>query len=131
MKLLIRWLITAIALFVAALAIPGIEIADNRAFIAVAATAAILGLLNAFLRPILAFLACGFIILTLGFGLLFVNALVLWLSSWVSQNWFGIGFVVDGFWPAFWGSIVVSIVSFFLSLFVYDEPQSDTIVQSR
>lgn len=121
MKVIIRWLITAIALFVATLLVPGISIEGNSGFVAVAITAAILGLLNAYLRPLLAFLACGLVILTLGFGLLIINAGTLWLSSWISQNWFGIQFVVDGFWPAFWGGIVVSVVSFFLSIFAYDE----------
>lgn len=122
MKLLLRWLITAIALVVAVLVIPGIELTGTNAFVAVAVTAAILGLLNAFLRPILAFMACGLVVVTLGFALLFINALVLWLASWIAQNWFNIGFVIDGFWPAFWGGIVISVVSFFLSMFVYDEP---------
>jgi len=39
----------------------------------------------------------------------------LWLASWLAQNVLGVGFIVDGFWPALWGSIVVSLVSFFLS----------------
>lgn len=121
MKLLIRWLITAIALFMATLLVPGISIEGDSAFVAVAITAAILGLLNAFLRPLLAFLACGLVVLTMGFALLVINAGTLWLSSWMSQNWFGIEFVVDGFWPAFWGGIVVSVVSFLLSIFAYDE----------
>ncbi len=131
MKLLIRWLITAIALFVATLIVPGISIESDRAFIAVAITAAILGLVNAFLRPVLAFLACGFIVLTLGIGLLFINAGTLWLSSWISQEWFNIAFIVDGFWPAFWGGIVVSIVSFLLSIFAYDEPKKGKAVAVR
>lgn len=123
MKLLIRWIITAIALVVAVMVVPGISIEGNNAFLAVAAAAAVLGLVNAYLRPLLNVLACGFIVLTLGFGLLVVNALSLWLASSISQNWFGIQFVVDGFWPAFWGGIIVSVVSFFLSMFVYDEQE--------
>jgi len=130
MKLLLRWIITAISLVVAVLLIPGITLEGDNAFLAVAVTAAILGLMNAFLRPILAFLACGCVVITLGFALLFINAFVLWAASWIAQNWFGIQFVVDGFWPAFWGGIVISVVSFFLSMFVYDEepPQSNEIV---
>jgi putative membrane protein len=45
------------------------------------------------------------------------------LSSWIAQNIFGAGFIVDGFWPAFFGAIVVSIVSFLLSLFVPDKDE--------
>jgi putative membrane protein len=53
--------------------------------------------------------------LTLGLFLVVINALSLWLASWIAQNVFGVGFIVEGFWPAVWGSIVVSLVSFFLS----------------
>ncbi len=120
MRLLIRWLINSIALVVAAFLIPGIEVQGESAFVAVAVTAVILGLLNATLRPILAFLACGFVLLTLGLGLLVINAFVLWSASWIAQNWFGAGFVVDGFWPAFFGGIVVSLVSLALSSFAED-----------
>lgn len=131
MKVIIRWLITAIALFVATLLVPGISIEGNSGFVAVAITAAILGLLNAYLRPLLAFLACGLVILTLGFGLMVINAGTLWLSSWISQNWFGIQFVVNGFWPAFWGGIVVSVVSFLLSIFAYDEDEGGRAMAAR
>jgi len=123
MKVLIRWIITAIALFVATLIVPGISIEGDSAFVVVAVTAAVLGLLNAYLRPLLTFMACGLVVVTLGFALLFINAGTLWLSSWISQSWLGIEFVVDGFWPAFWGGIVVSVVSFFLSIFAYDEDE--------
>ncbi len=130
MRLILRWLITAIALIVAAFVVPGIRLEGTSAILAVTITAVILGLMNAYLRPLLAFLACGLVVVTLGFALLFINAFTLWLSSWIAQNWFGIGFVVDGFWPAFWGGIVISVVSFFLSLFVYDDKpqQSNEIV---
>ena len=121
MKLFIRWIITVISLIAAVLVIPGIEITANRAWFAIAIVAIILGFVNIFIRPLLTFLSCGFVILTMGLFMLVINAFTLWLSSWVAQNWFGIGFVVDGFWPAFWGGLVVSIVSFFLSLFLIDD----------
>ena len=82
--------------------------------------AAILSLVNAFIKPILTLLSCGCIVLTLGLFLLVVNALTILLSAAIA-NAMGIGFHVDGFWPAFWAGIVVSIVSFFLNLFVTDE----------
>ena len=56
--------------------------------------------------------------------MLVINAGTLWLASWMAQNWFGIGFNVDGFWPAFWGGLVISVVSFLLSIFI-PEPQDD------
>jgi putative membrane protein len=120
MRLVIRWLVTAISLVVAVLVVPGITIESN-AWVAVAVTAAILGLINAVIRPLLQFLSCGCIIATLGLFLLVINAFTLMLASWTAQNWFGIGFVVEGFWPALWGSIVISVVSFLLNVFVPDD----------
>jgi putative membrane protein len=123
MKLLIRWAVVAASLVVAAMLVPGISIQGNRAWLAVAVMAAILGLVNAFVRPILQFLSCGCIVATLGLFLFVVNALTLWLSSWMAVNWFGVDFVVDGFWPALFGSIVVSIVSFLLNMLLVDRKE--------
>ena len=119
-KLLIRWAIVAASLVVAALLVPGISIEGNRAWLVVAIMAAILGLVNAFVRPILQFLSCGCIVATLGLFLFVINALTLWLSSWVAVNWLGVDFVVDGFWPALFGGIIVSIVSFVLNSLLVD-----------
>ncbi len=121
MKLLIRWIIVAIALVVAMALIPGIRVEDTNAWIAVGVMAAVLGLVNAILRPILAFLSCGCITATLGLFMLVINGFTLWLSSWIAQNWLNVGFYVDGIWPAFWGAIIVSIVSFVLSLILVDD----------
>ena len=119
MRFIIRWLVTAISLFVAAAIVPGIEI-DGNAYVALALTALILGFLNAVLRPLLTLLSCGFIILTLGLFLLVINAIVLWFAAYIAQL-FGIGFHVNGFIPALLGSIIISIVSFLLSVFLNDE----------
>lgn len=119
MRFVIRWLAIAIALVVAVLIVPGISIESN-AWLAVAVMALILGLVNAVVRPVLQFLSCGLIIATLGLFLLVINALTLWLSSAIAQDWFHVGFVVDGFWPAFWGALVVSVVSFLLNVFMPD-----------
>jgi putative membrane protein len=116
MKLLLRWIITGIALVAAALVVPGIRVEDTSSWIAFGVMAAILALLNAILRPILAFLSCGCIIATLGLFMLVINAFTLWLSSWIAVQWLNIGFYVDGFWPALFGSIIVSIVSLVLSV---------------
>lgn len=121
MKLFIRWIITATSLVIAVMVVPGIQITDERAWFTVAVVAVILGLVNTFIRPFLTFLSCGFIVATMGLFMLVINALMLWLSSRIALNWFDIGFVVDGFWPAFWGSLIISIVSFFLSIFLIDE----------
>lgn len=121
MRLLLRWLITAVALVVAAWLVPGIDIRDNNGWIAVLVMAAVLGLANAFLRPLLQILTCPLVLLTLGLFLLVINAITFSFSSWIAINWFNAGFYVDGFWPALLGSIVVSIVSFLLSVFLPDE----------
>jgi putative membrane protein len=119
--LIVRWLITAIALVIAAWLIPGIRVQDQNAWVAVAVMAAVLGLVNAFVRPLLTFLSCPLILLTLGLFLLVINAATLGLASWLAVNLFGVGFYIDGFWSALFGSIVVSIVSFVLSLVLPDE----------
>lgn len=121
MKLIIRWVVTVIALWVAVQLVPGIYVESSNAWIAFFVMALVLGFINAFVKPILTFLSCGFIILTMGLFLLVINAGTLWLSSWISQNWLNIGFVVDGFWSALIGSIIVSLVSFFLSIFLSDD----------
>lgn len=124
MRFLIRWLIVAIALFVAASLMPGINIEGTSGWISVAIMALVLGLVNAIIRPILAFLSCGILILTLGLFMFVINALTFWLSAWIATNWFGAGFSVDNFWAAFWGSIVVSIVSFLISIILPDSNSS-------
>ncbi len=126
-RILFRWLITAIAVAAAVLLVPGITVAqDSNTIIVIVAVGAILATVNVFIRPVLQFLSCGCIIVTLGLFMLVINAGTLWLSSWMAQNWFGIGFHVDGFWPAFWGGLVISIVSFLLSIFI-PEPEEENL----
>ena len=120
MRLVIRWLITALALVIAAAIVPGIEIREQNAWVTVLVMAAVFGLVNAFVRPILTLLSCPLILVTLGLFLLVINAVALMLASWISVNWLRQGFYVDGFWPALLGSIVVSIVSFVASLVIGD-----------
>lgn len=122
MRLLVHWLIVAFALLAATWLVPGIRIEDTRATVAVIVMAAILGLVNALVRPVVRLVASSLIVLTLGLFLLVINAAMLGLASWITVNWFGIGFYLDGFWPAVWGSIVVSIVSFLLALVFVDRP---------
>ena len=114
MHLLIRWLIAALALFLAAWIVPGIEVTGNAWWV-YAATAVVLGLVNALVRPVLKLLSCGLIIVTLGLFTLVINALTLWLSSAIAVNWFHVGFYVRGFWSAFWGALIVSVATVILS----------------
>jgi len=119
MKLIVRWLIAALALFVAAWLVPGIRVSGN-AWVTFAVVAVILGLLNAVVRPILKVLTCPLIVLTLGLFLLVINAIMLLLAAWVARS-FNLGFSIDGFWSAFWGALIVSIVTWVLSIFVKDK----------
>ncbi|MBC8160543.1 MAG: phage holin family protein [Roseiflexaceae bacterium] len=128
MRLLIRWVISALALLAAANFVDGIEIVGQNGWITLLITAAVMGFVNAIIRPILKLLSCPLILLTLGPFTLVINALMLQLSAWLSNSFFGAGFVVDGFWPAFWGAIVVSIVSWLLSVFV---PDADEKLRER
>ncbi|MCB0156232.1 MAG: phage holin family protein [Anaerolineae bacterium] len=121
MKLLIRWVITGLSLLAAAWLVPGIRVDDGNAWVAVAVMAIILGLVNAIVRPVLTLLSCPLIILTLGLFVLVINGLTLWLASTIAVSWFGVGFYVDGFWAAFLGALIVSVVSVILSTFVKDD----------
>lgn len=123
MKLLIRWLVASLSLFLAAWLVRGIEVEPNAWWV-FAVMAAILGLVNALVRPLLKLLSCGLIILTLGLFVLVVNAVTLLLASWIAVNWLHVGFYVRGFWPAFWGALIVSIATVILStLFREPEPK--------
>jgi putative membrane protein len=87
--------------------------------------AVVLGLINAVIRPILKLLSIPLIILTLGLFLLVINGITLWLASKIAVKWFHVGFYVDGFWSAFLGALIVSIVSIILSaLFKREEERS-------
>jgi putative membrane protein len=117
-KLILRWLATAVAGWVAARYVPGIRVGGGWEGIAV--IAAILGLANALVRPILKTLSCGLIVLTLGLFLLVINAAMLYVTSWVAGE-FGYTFQIDGFKAALLGSLVISVVSYVLSLLLTDD----------
>jgi putative membrane protein len=114
-RILLHWLITAAALLVAVAVVPGISV-SGRGLLAVGITAAVLGLINAFLRPLLRMVGCGFIILTLGLFLLVINAFTLWLAAHIADGVFHQAFHVNGFWPALFGGVIVSVVSWLLWL---------------
>jgi putative membrane protein len=119
-KLILRWLINAVALYVAAELVPGIHTDGGWQVLAVMAL--IFGLVNALIRPILKLLTCPLIMLTLGLFTLVINALMLQLASWLGRQ-LGLGFYVAGFWPAFWGALVISVVSFVLTMLIGDEDE--------
>jgi putative membrane protein len=116
--LIVRWAISAAAVAVAAWIVPGISVTGHHRVWTVVLVALVLGLVNAFIRPIVTGLSCGLIVLTLGLFTLVINGLMLWLASWISANWLSLGFRVNGFWNAVLGAIVISVVSFLVSTFV-------------
>ena len=77
--------------------------------------AAVFGVVNSVLRPLLTILTCPLIVLTLGLFTLVINALMLLVTGWLSESW-NLGFTVTGFWSAFWGGLVVGLVSMMLAL---------------
>jgi len=128
-KLLVRWVIAALALFVAAWLVPGITV-DGNGWVVYAVMAVVLGLVNAIVRPLLKFLTCPLILLTLGLFVLVINGITLLLASSIAVNWFNVGFYVDGFWSAFLGGLIVSIVTVILSALVREDDK-DRQIQVR
>jgi len=116
-NLILRWLITAAAVWAAAHFVPGIHYTGGIRTLLVVAL--VMGLVNALVRPIVKKLACGVIVLTLGLALFVINALMLLLTGYVAQR-FGYDFRVDGFVPALVGSVVISLVSWVLSMLLVD-----------
>jgi putative membrane protein len=114
MKLFFHWLISALAILVAAYLVPGVFVTPFGALIA----AVVLGALNLFIRPILIILTLPINILTLGLFSLVINALLISLTSYLVE-----GFLVVGFWEAFLFSIVLSIINWVFSL--WSRPSHD------
>ncbi|MFY1705318.1 phage holin family protein [Micromonospora sp. WMMA1923] len=121
---LIRLAITAIALWVTTLVVPGVEVTGrsgaNTAFTLVV-VALIFGVVNAVLKPVIQVVGCVFYLLTLGLFALVVNALLFLLTDWIAGK-LDLPFRVNGFWAAFWGAIVVAVVSWVISVVVPDAP---------
>jgi putative membrane protein len=119
MGILLRWLILTAAILLASHVVNGIEV---HGFWSAFFAAAILGILNAFFRPILIILTLPLNILTLGLFTFVINAFLLKMVSGVIS-----GFEVHGFWPAVLGSLVISIVSWLLSSFVNERGRIEYI----
>jgi putative membrane protein len=129
MKVLLRVLISAAALFVATALVPGIELRAGTTLSKVGTlivVALIFGVVNAVLKPIVKTIGCLFYVLTLGLIGLVVNGLLLWLSSWVAGK-LSLPFHITGFWPAFWGAIIVGVVGWLLNLFVGDRKEDSQV----
>ena len=125
--LLIRLVATAAALFVAIALVPGVDlvgtegrtISDPRALLNLLVVAAIFGVVNAVVKPILNLTTCLINMVTLGLFTFVINALLLWLTAYIAGR-LDLGFVVTGPVPALIGAIIVSAVSLVLSIFTRD-----------
>jgi putative membrane protein len=120
MKFLLRLISIAIALFAAAYFLPGIRV-YGEGWVVYAAMALILSVVNLLVRPMLRFFAFPLTVITLGLFLLVINAVTFWLASWLAENYFAVGFHVDDFLSAFWGALIVSVVSSVLSSLLADK----------
>ena len=120
-KFILRWAINAVAIWaaIALLQGRGVEL-THSGWLPIVGLALIFGLINALVRPVIELLTCPLIILTLGLGTLLINTLLFWLTGWIGTQ-FGIGFTVSGFWPAFLGALIVSVVSMVLTMLLHDE----------
>src|SRR3954447_4911148 len=112
-SLILRWLITTLAIFAAVYVVPGITF--NGPGWELGLVAAVFALVNIGLRPLLSLLTCPLIILTLGLFGLVINALLLLVTAWIAGS-LGVEFMIDGFWPAFWGGLIISIVTLILTM---------------
>ena len=116
----IRFFVTGVAVLLAAQLVDGIHIDGVMAGLA---AAVVLALLNALIRPLLYLFSIPFIVLTLGLFMVLINALLLELTAWLVK-----GFTIDGFWPAFWGALLISLVSTLLNLLISDEGRVEVVV---
>ena len=122
-KLLLRLIVNAVALYSAIALVDGITPQSDN-WLSLVWMALIFGIINAVLKPILTVLGCPFIILTMGLGALLINTLLFYLAGMIGTS-FGVGFSVSGFMPAFFGALIVSIVSFLLNTLLKDEFEKD------
>jgi putative membrane protein len=123
-KFLLRWIINAVALYAAVLVIKNVnpnginlQLEGWQTYVW---AGLIFGLVNALLRPVLSLLTCPLIILTLGLFTFIINTFLFYVVGWIG-NLFGVGYTLSSFWYALLGAVVVSLVSFVLSLVIKDE----------
>lgn len=106
-QLLVRWMVLALGVVIAAHVVPGIHYSD---FGSLVLAVIVLSFVNAVLRPVLVLFTLPFIFVTMGLGILVINAFLFWIVGHLTG-----GFSVDGFWPALGGSLVLSITSFVMN----------------
>ncbi|MET8319382.1 phage holin family protein [Micromonospora sp. NPDC005189] len=122
MGFLIRLVITAVALWITTLIVPGVDVhgrSGSNTVLTLIVVALIFGVINAVLKPVIRVVGCVFYLLTLGLFALVVNALLFLLTDRIARG-LDLPFQVDGFWPAFWGAIVMTVVTWLISVIVPD-----------
>ncbi|OBA85775.1 hypothetical protein A5633_11975 [Mycolicibacterium elephantis] len=123
MSFLLRAALTGVALWVVTLIVPGIRFVGGDSTLQtvgiIFVVAVIFGLVNAVIKPIVQVISIPLYILTLGLFHIVINALMLWITSWITENTTHWGLYIDDFWwTAIWAAIVLSVVSWLLSLVV-------------
>ena len=121
--LLIRFIVTGVAVLLTGQIVPGIYIQTVSAGLA---AVILLALLNALVRPVLYLLTLPFIILTLGFFMVIINALLLQFTAYLVK-----GFVVEGFWPSVWGALLISLFSSILNLLISEQGRVEVVVHRK
>jgi putative membrane protein len=124
MKILIRFLVIAAALGVAAWLVPGIVLTGHDRVVKVETlliVAVIFGVINILLKPIIKTVGCAFYVLTLGLFAIVVNGLLLWLTSYIAYDRLHEPFHVTGFVAAVEGALVVAVISFVAHLVIPDD----------
>lgn len=124
-NLVIRLLANAVALAVATWVVSGITLegaTTGRRVLTLLVVAAIFGVVNAVVKPILQLLSCVFIALTLGLFLFVINAAMLLLTSWITGK-LDVQFHVDGFWSALLGSVIITVVGILLNVVLPDKAE--------
>src|SRR5512138_74184 len=123
-KFILRWAINAIALYLVVLLLPG-RIDLTSGLVSIIWLALIFGLINALVRPLINVLTCPLIILTLGLFTLVINTFLFWLTSIIGQS-FNLGLIIREpvLWNAFLGGLIISAVSFIMTMILKDELKS-------
>ena len=122
MGFLLRLATTAVALWVTTLIVPGVEVTGRSRYdtaFTLLIVALIFGVINAVLKPVIKVVGCVFYLVTLGLFALVVNALLFLLTDWIARV-LDLPFHVNGFWAAFWGAIVMAVVTWLISVVVPD-----------
>lgn len=121
MRFLLNWLLTSISIAIATFIVPGIApFGPTDAWLSFAFVGLFLGLVNSLVKPLVTFISLPVTFLTLGIFQLVVNSFMLELASWLSVNLLGSGISISGFWSAFVGAIIVSIMCSILGVATKD-----------